>query len=67
MLYVDDIGNPVKKIQWIKLENKKRFETMDLELLNCFFGLEYAFQLDGITMTKWGRNQNVWRIWVNNS
>jgi hypothetical protein len=27
---------------------------IDLELLNCFLGLEYAFQLDGITMTQWG-------------
>jgi hypothetical protein len=57
MLYVDDvylIGNPIKKIQWIKLENKRRFEMTDLELLNHFLGLEYGFQLDGIIMIQWG-------------
>ncbi len=26
----------------------------DLELLNRFLGLEYGFQLDGITMIQWG-------------
>jgi hypothetical protein len=45
---------PLKKFQWIKLENTRRFEMTNLKLLNHFLELEYDFQLDGITMIQWG-------------
>jgi hypothetical protein len=56
-IYVDGIyfiGNHDTKIQWIKIEIKKKFEMVDLGLLTHSLWLEYFFQLSGIIVTQRG-------------
>jgi hypothetical protein len=47
LFYVDDvyfIGNHIEKIQWIIIEIKRRFEMIDVKLLNHFLGIDFFFK-----------------------
>jgi hypothetical protein len=56
-IYVDGIyfiGNHDTKIQWMKIEIKKKFEMVDLGLLTHSLWLEYFYQLIGIIVAQRG-------------
>jgi len=47
LFYVDDvylIGNHIEKIQWIIIETKRRFEMIDVKLLNLLLGIDFFFR-----------------------
>jgi hypothetical protein len=46
LFYVDDVylvGNHIEKIQWIIIETKRRFEMIDVKLLNLLLGINFFF------------------------